>query len=352
MVVNIKQLRKAHYESAEILIDRIERREIAFARDGGSLSDRANSFATVEELSKYLQSALSVNSVYSSIAYFEDPNVYAINKRGTMGADLAFDVDMEPTGSRLDWMFDVCAITSEVVTRLSDDLGFKREEMTLDFSGGKGFHITINNPSYRDLSKKDRKQLLDYIRGESLKASYLDANIKGGWHGQYRHFISSLAPLMTDDAKQNAERLIARGFAKVHAKKLGDLATMPGYRQDLATGRLIGVSDKAVASSRGAFKARVKRVFSTVDRTVTADINRVLRVPGTIHNKTGLVSVRIPLEALDDPDVIFQAVKQAGGLDPVEITLDEPKVEDFDRVHEWPAGTHTVPRWLALHLLH
>lgn len=348
--MNLKDLRKEHYKASTLFIDQVHRREIAFARNG-ELKDRANYFATMKELTDYLSNSSNITSVYASMGYYQDPNVFAINKRGHMGADLAFDVDLKPTGSRLDWMYDVCAVTSNVIERLVKELGFKREEMTLDFSGGKGFHITINNSTYRDLTKKQRNSLVEYLKGVGVDRKSLEAR-KGGWNEHYTNFLSNLSALMTDDTKQNYNILLAHELPKVHAKKISDLATKPDFRQNFATGRFVGLSAKAVYAIQSAFMRTTVASYEVVDSSVTGDLNRLLRVAGTIHGSSGFVSTRLDLDDINDPEVIFTKIKQAGGLDLVEITLDEPKVEDFDRVHEWPAGTHTVPRWLALHLLH
>ncbi len=71
-----------------------------------------------------------------------------------------------------------------------------------------------------------------------------------------------------------------------------------------------------------------------------------------IHAKTGLVSTRLELSMIDDPDEVFQQIKSAGGLDEVEINLDKDVLEDLTEKTMWTKGTHKVPRWLALHLLH
>ena len=93
-----------------------------------------------------------------------------------------------------------------------------------------------------------------------------------------------------------------------------------------------------------------KEAFSTIDKVVTVDKNRILRVAGSIHPKSGLVCSTLELSDLSNPEIIFEKLKAAGGLDEVTLTLTEPALENFERVHRWEAGTYTVPRWLAIHL--
>ena len=89
-----------------------------------------------------------------------------------------------------------------------------------------------------------------------------------------------------------------------------------------------------------------------LDSGVTTDKHRVFRFPGTIHPAYGFVATSLELSDLDDPSLVFDKIKQAGGVDLVEVTLDHDAIEDFEVRKHWAAGTYTIPRWLALHLLH
>ena len=174
--MTLKELKKHHYENTELLITDIARREISLG-----VNIRAQHFTSNKELADTLSVRTNLDGAFASTAYYLDPNVKTPSKRGHLGYDLVFDVDVKVEGSREDWLYDVCFRTSALVDILVDELGFSKDEMILDFSGGKGFHITINNPSYRDLSKTDRTQLANYIIGEKVDRKSLKFG-KGGWN--------------------------------------------------------------------------------------------------------------------------------------------------------------------------
>ena len=109
---------------------------------------------------------------------------------------------------------------------------------------------------------------------------------------------------------------------------------------------------KVLASLQSHFFNQQKQLLSLVDKGVTTDAYRIFRIPGTIHPKSGFVSTRLHIDDINDPDVIFEKIKNAGGYDMVSLTLTEETTENFDTQSVWSAGTHEVPRWLALHLLH
>lgn len=344
--MDLRELKKQHYESTKILISDIARREIALG-----VNIRAQTFTTVSDLSDTLSVRASLDGVYASTAYYLDPNVKTPSKRGHLGYDLVFDVDVKVEGSRVDWLYDVCFRTSALVDILVGELGFSKDEMILDFSGGKGFHITIDNPSYRDLSKTDRTQLANYIIGEKVDRKSLKFG-KGGWNKRFSDYIRSLVKLMGNDPKANNKLLKSLGLPQTTTKKLGDLLQAPTKREALTKGRLDLLDKKVLTSLQSHFFNQQKQLLSLVDKGVTTDAYRIFRIPGTIHQKSGFVSTRLHIDDINDPDVIFEKIKDAGGKDMVTVTLTEEVKEDFDTQRVWPAGTHEVPRWLALHLLH
>jgi len=344
--VNKKDLIREHYENAELIIDDICRREIALG-----VRIRGQHFTSTEELAKTLSVRTNIDGAYASIGLYLDPNCRAPSKRGHLGTDLVFDVDKAPDSDRLNWLYEVCSIVSDLIDTLQTELGIPKEKMTLDFSGNKGFHITIADKSYRELSKEDRQQLVQYIKGEKVNRQWLKHG-KGGWNKRFASYIDSLTKLMSDDSKTNNSFLLALGLPKITAKKLGDLMTDPTKREALTQGHLSVLDSKILASMQSNFFNRQKEVMSYVDSSVTNDLHKLFRFPGSVHNKTGFVATRLDIEDAYNPDAIFEKVKAAGGLDPVTITLDKEATEDFDQVKVWSAGSHTVPRWLALHLLH
>ena len=99
-------------------------------------------------------------------------------------------------------------------------------------------------------------------------------------------------------------------------------------------------------------KNRLFLVMVCFDTGVTTDKHKIFRFPGTIHPSYGFVATSLELSDLDDPSIVFDKIKKAGGVDLVEVTLDHDAIEDFEVRKHWAAGTYTIPRWLALHLLH
>ena len=270
-----------------------------------------------------------------------------LGKKGYLGHDLVIDIDKHLEGSRIDWLDDICEITDSLVNILIRTLGFKEEEIILEFSGNKGFHLLIKGRE--KLPVEDRRQIIEYLMGEKIDRKNLEIS-KGGWGKIFGDAVKRIALLSGDDKKANNKTLLSLGLPKVHAKKIGDLASDKTARDFLKEGRLNVLDAKSSNAIRDWILRSKKEDFSTIDKKVTVDKNRILRVAGSVHQKSGLVCVPLELSDLSDPQAIFEKLKVAGGTDEVELVLKEPALENFERMHRWEAGTYTVPRWLALHL--
>jgi predicted DNA primase small subunit len=343
-----KNLFREHYENTTFNVPIIQRREIALQNwDTKGINNRHNYFESVDKLQKILASTTNVAGVFASTGYFLDPNETDTGKRGYLGHDLVIDIDKVLEGSRIDWLDDMCEITDNLVNVLITILGYARDDIILEFSGNKGFHLLIEG--HKSLPVEDRRQIIEFLMGDKIDRRSLIPSL-GGWGKVFAKACRTIAELCADDKESNEQILLSIGLPKVHAKKIGDLASSELVRNPLKQGRLDMFDAKTINAIRSwSIKSR-KEAFSTIDKQVTIDKNRILRVAGSLHPKSGLVCLPLELSDLSDPQTIFEKLKVAGGTDEVELVLKEPALENFERMHRWEAGTYTVPRWLALHL--
>ncbi len=156
----LMKLKDHHYTHAELEVSDIQRREIAFAYQGDEgIRGRAKYFQSIEDLRKHILRKPTIQAIYASTTYYLDPNMRAPSKRGFLGHDLVFDIDMPYTDefpNRVEWMHEVCYRTSHLIEVLADELGFDRDTMKLSFSGSKGFHIVIDDKRYRMMPTPER----------------------------------------------------------------------------------------------------------------------------------------------------------------------------------------------------
>ena len=343
-------LYKHHYEHTDLSITDIQRREIATQEFSPQLSafNRAQYFPTKESLVlKLLENARPPAGLFSSTAYYLDPNESKPTKRGLIGYDFVIDLDDDVLAyeDRYDFIDAMRKKTKAVVDRFLKDLGFDEDLMLVDFSGNKGFHLTFDDEKYRNLDQSDRRQIIDYIIGNKLDRDILLVNNKlshYGWNKQAVYFLESL---LKDPSREHIEKY----FPKNKAKKIDSLLSDPTVVARLTAGSLVDFDTKVLKLAM--MKEHRLNIKNVVDKKPTVDKHRIFRVPGSLHPKSGLPSVRLSKHHLDSTDAIIDEIMIAAGEDMVTVTIGEDVEIDFPRKTVFTEGTHTVPRYEALCIL-
>ena len=341
----LQELFKEHYATADLRIEDIQRREIAFLinpKEG--VWDRAKYYENISQLTRDLVEKRTPPALFASTAYYMDPNERRPTQRGIMGWDFIIDIDsyIEDSENRVDFIDEIREKTKAIIERFLPDLGFDVSKVQLNFSGNKGFHIRLSAPEYRMLSKDDRQQIMGYIVGDKLDRTLLLENDRltfYGWDRQVMHFINKIA------GNTNEEELL-KYFPKSRVKKINSLLSDPAVIARLKKGSLIDFDVKTLKSAM--IKEHKLNVKEIVDKGCTTDRHRILRVPGSIHPSTGLPAISIDKYQLENPDLIVDEIMRVAGEDIVEIELQHGVSIDFPCKKNFTKGVHNVPRYEAL----
>ncbi len=366
---NLEKLYLEYYAKTEIHVPEIQRRELAFIYWGDKAGprDRPRYFATNEELNKFLRT-IPRASAYHSTAYYLDPNESAMAKKGWQKCDLIFDIDGDcPEGEYMDMLLELGIHTKTLIDEfLVEDFGIPLDEIRIEFSGKKGFHVTVLSDEWKHLSKEARRQLVDYVEGSKVDKAILFPEKKGyvmcnpnamGWRKYSRRTVETLLKITDGRSAEDIEPLLLTwGFPKVRAKKISDLLTQPKIRQAVLEGRLSPLTSKGERTLTDLMRVVVKQhnlgLGGCIDRKVTFDTNRIIRVPGTLHCKSGFPCITISYSDLTNPGSIFDKIREAVGTDEITIKLPHAvSVETDTGVIELEGGIHTIPRWIGIALL-
>jgi DNA primase small subunit len=336
------------------IASKFEQREFAVFLTKERIMVRHRSFKTASEIQSFLCSTIP-SDVYYSSAYYEQPDASEMSAKGWTGADLIFDIDADhiPTscdkvhdewacskcglegrgelpekcpscgGEKFEnttWPCELCLASAKLETiRLLDvllrDFGFSEKEVHLFFSGHRGYHVHIESEAVRSLDAMARKEIVDYVRSLGFDEALhgLDDNSQGtlwlkdvGWRGRIARGIYKIVlnATMEDYKKMGLTKNIAETIMK----------NKDAILKNLDEPRSVGIPSglgpqtyrKLVENSRKSQSARV-------DTVVTTDIHRLIRMPGTLHGKTGLKKVEFPIAALDDFDPFKSALAFRGG---------------------------------------
>jgi DNA primase small subunit len=377
----------------------IRSREFAFLQFGGKTMFRHIGFSDETAFRRYLTENSPAHCYHSS-SYYHFPEADMAGK-GWSGADLVFDIDAdhfdlacqhehdkwkckncgeEGTGKPPEickcgkatfeeesWLCEHCLQaakneTQKLLDILIQDLGFNPTgDLVINFSGNRGYHVHVRSKRIRNLDQSGRREVVDYILGTGLKPEYLGFNLRakggnstladGGWRGRASRalydYIASAEPneikrlklgrkitgLLVNE-KYRALTILEEGHPSLFLKAVG-----VGDEE-----RLMGDLDKLM-------EIAIKEQAADIDTVVTTDIHRLIRLPNTLHGKTGWQVQTIPLDTLPDYDPLTNAIAFKTGEAKIYVRH-APKI----RIAEMEYGpyteeTVTIPMAAAVFLL-
>lgn len=79
-------------------------------------------------------------------------------------------------------------------------------------------------------------------------------------------------------------------------------------------------------------EAAVKEQASAIDTVVTTDLRRLIRLPNTLHGKTGWLSQGVPIDELADYDPLSEAIAFKEGTEKVYVGR-APKIRIGDEIY-------------------
>ncbi|MBN2122063.1 DNA primase catalytic subunit PriS [Candidatus Micrarchaeota archaeon] len=279
-----------YYKSAEITVPSIEQREFGVGGFRKKIEGRHMGFGTNGMLHNYLVQDTPLY-ISHSIAYYKFPEATPMENKEWMGGDLVFDLDVH-AGMFLSEA-EIEGVKNDAVSLLEDflieDFGVEKKDTLLVFSGGRGFHIHIKSPQFRDLGGDERRELADYVGGVGLnyekffeapdenKRVWGPRKTDWGYRGRFCRFLEKV---LDDDPSS-----IHRGLKKPQEK-----AKLHSCMED---GNWSKTPIKDIIPRLRAVAERMKIGTINVDSGVTIDTKRLIRVPGTLHGSTGLIAKKL-----------------------------------------------------------
>jgi len=353
---------------------RIEKREFAFLLFREKVMLRHKGFKTAEDFRNFLQNVLPSDVYYSSACY-ERPEE-EMGAKGWVGADLVFDIDADhiPTpcnkqhdmwtckncgvsghgakpekcpkckGQKFDdlsWPCDICLEsakeeTMKLIEVLDKDFGFSPQEMTLAFSGHRGYHVHIENEAVRTLDSMSRKEIVDYLMGIGLEPTLqgfdfekgMGPNLEdSGWGGRIAKGTYELLA-------SSEEQLEKAGLKKISG------AIIQQREQILEKWKRKGpwglVSAVGTGSWKKIIRQAIERQSVKIDTVVTTDVHRLIRLANTLHGETGLKKIEVSASEIEGFDPFKSAVAFKSGT----ITVDVFEAPQF-RLGEYAYGPYT-----------
>lgn len=383
-----------YYRSQDIeLPERLHRREFGFMFFDRQFVMRHIGFKNRKELKSYILENAPAHIYYSS-AYYENPNASTMVDKMWMGADLIFDLDADHVKEAKEKSYaEMLEIVKHETKRLIDqfildDLGFDLDSLKIVFSGGRGYHIHIKDPRVFSMKSQERREIVDYITGTDLDFNWVfptrlfDAvqygprvqtkskiEMPGRGSGGWRRRLAEGIGRFIVDLEAAGEEEVVRRYSELRGssgRAIGGKTIRGMYRELFNDGggvrgvdRIRTENNLEIFSKQNyltAFMrlveehARIELVGET-DEPVTSDIKRLIRLPGSLHGKTGLKVVSLKRKELDDFDPLRDAVPDTLGEDTVEMQIIQPvDVELRGQRFNLEPGEAAIPKFAALFL--
>ena len=307
--------------------------------------------------------------VYFSAGRYERPGASTMSEKTWQSSDLVFDLDADHLPSVVlgedsyAEMLEKCkGALFRLLDFLENDFGF--EDLTVVFSGGRGYHVHVRDDAVLDLESDARREIVDYVRGIGLGPELLETTAmrggvtqrvlrtEGGWgkrvHERLLDYADELAAMDEDDARERLQELEGIGEGRANTV----YGAISENRAALESGNL----ELGGVGLRTLVDAFVHEVVADqnapIDEPVTTDTNRLIRLPGSLHGGSGLEVQRIDRDAIEEFDPLLDAVPETfvGHEITVEVTDPGPVELRGDRFNP-EAGECSVPEYLGVFLM-
>lgn len=306
----INELISDFYKSAtDLAPERIGEREFGVGNFEIKISQRHMSFRSERDLKEYL-STNAVPYVSSSSAFYKFPSGRPMEKKGWLGSELVFDLDVTDMDLPCQlkhgksWVCSICLneVRKETIKLVYDflipDFGFSEKEIKVNFSGNRGYHVHVDNKDMLMLDAAARREVTGYISGSGIEFADLfpTAGRRGeklfgpsskekGWRGKIaKNFLSNL--------NAGVDSLMNMGMEKPIASKLWRSKGLVQMGIENGNWDMVYIKNKA-DFWRGVIEKQAVSQSDRIDRNVTNDPTHLIRLANSIHGGTGLVAKKL-----------------------------------------------------------
>jgi DNA primase small subunit len=389
----IRAFRRYYSKEPVEIPDRLSRREFGFMFFDRGFVLRHIGFKTKAELKSYMAENVPAH-VYHSSAYYENPNAPTMAEKKWMGADLVFDLDADHLKNAEELTYpDMLEQVKVQIKRLLDefitgDLGFDPDKLKIVFSGGRGYHVHVLDPRALGLGSHERREIVDYITGTDLNQDWIilkrvfetkqygdiitplymyEAPTKrsGGWK---KRVITNLPKIIRHLESIGEEAAVEKfsGIVDLNGKKISEKRMREFYSELFGKRGSTSAAERIISEEKvEVFQhdALVNSLLSIIrhttkidlpgetDEPVTSDIKRLIRLPSSLHGKTGLRVTAMTRDGLDEFDPLRDAVPKMLTEKVVKMTVKKPvDIELRGERIMMAEGDAEVPEFAALFL--
>lgn len=324
----------------------MERREWAFVAIS-TLPDfvmqRHMGFESVMELRAQILSTTPAHIYYSS-ALYSNPSAEKMEDKGWLGAELIFDIDADHISGKGNRLQRAKKEIMKLYEILESRFGVK--EMEIVFSGSRGYHIHVLDEDFMRLGSAERREIVEFLTLSDYRIT--------GFEGRLEEVYGCVAGLLKKAARSGKlEELLKRhGIVGKQKSRIVEALSEEGAFDRVKKGDLafLGGGKRVQKFVDFLIEACVKKIAVEVDAPVTGDIKRLIRLPNSLHGKTGFVAKLLSYEELESFDPFSDAL--AFGEEKVKVVVKKKvKFRMNGEMYELHPGNVRLPECAAIFLM-
>ena len=279
------------------------------------------SFSNFDELRKFILSNVPAHVYYSS-AYYNNPSA-EMDKKEWKGSDLIFDIDYDHLPSKS--LRSAKREVFKLVEILEKDFGVDERSIEICFSGNRGYHVHVYDKRFLYLDSMERREIVDYLTlvGFKMRGTQFDRMCEI----VYRYLLNAFR-----DGR--IYKILDERSARIVRENL----------REIRRGRIDFIPESFI------LERCMNKVAVHIDPPVTSDIKRLIRLPNSLHGKTGFKVKLIDLNELEDFDPKIDALAFGENLVKVRV-LKRLKVEIGGERYVLDRGKHRIPENVAIFLM-
>jgi DNA primase small subunit len=265
-----------HHDGVEIPT-MIESREFGYTPFGRGMVRHLSYKSSGELVADLVKQAPS--SVFCSNGTYSDPTL-PMEDKGWKGAELIFDIDANdiPTACRNRHNFFGCRDCGKMNNAKSSE----RPQRCSRCQGTSLTQLHWSCPECLEAAKEHASRLMTFLTGDfGVPAAAISVYFSGN-RGYHLHVEDRRFEAMDSSARAEVAKYI-KGTGLIRRQGPEDAAGGWPARLSLSTGR---DQSQKLDQMIGEFSPRI-------DESVTTDIHRIFRMPGTLHGGSGLLKMKV-----------------------------------------------------------
>lgn len=350
--------------------DMLFQREIGFIPFNGSMI-RHRKFNSSNDIQRFMHRNVPRHLYYSS-AYYRFPDQHTMNEKEWLGAELIFDLDADHIegAAKMTYMEildEVKKHTIKLLNILMDDFGFTDKNIRLYFSGGRGYHVHVENDNIYGMGSDARREIGDYIRIEGLNIEEIklldDSFFSYGILKKLNKYIENFFSDIDENYLHNIFGRNAGNYMN-HINKFFTGMKIKDFMSSYAGNKFkIVVKQNAINEKTEIDYDRIiltklledfkKAELAEIDEPVTTDIHRLIRFPLSLHGKTGLMVKPININNLENFTPLNEAIPEIfkNRTAKIELTAKQFSITMNGENFKLSSGPNDVPLYAGIFIV-